>query len=189
MQLRCGRACLLDHHVSPRRFGDAQRQRCSARSSSPDRATSRTSMRRWWATRSRHCLPRSGSPIATRCGCTVLQRACTSAAAGRRSSCPRELGRNLGLLLQRAVIEFAGIASSSGAGAARVEHWAIMWGCRCLAITFPLAWGWIHFDTSPAGRHLCTFVFGMPRQSSPRLDDRIRDLPRAGLVVLLVSWA
>ena len=29
-------------------------------------------------------------------------------------------------------------------------HWAIMWGCLlAAAITFPLVWGWVHFETVP----------------------------------------
>lgn len=78
---------------------------------------------------------------------------------------PRELGRNLGLLLQRAVVEFAGNRFIFRRGALRgVAHWAIMWGCLLAgAITFPLAWGWIHFETVPGRLDTYrTFVFGIP---------------------------
>lgn len=45
-----------------------------------------------------------------------------------------------------------------------LAHMAIMWGCILgAAITFPLVWGWIHFETMPGelGRYR-TFVFGLP---------------------------
>lgn len=45
-----------------------------------------------------------------------------------------------------------------------VAHMAIMWGCiLAAAITFPLVWGWIHFETTPASlARYRTFVFGLP---------------------------
>ena len=34
-----------------------------------------------------------------------------------------------------------------------LAHWLIMWGCvLAAAIPVPLVWGWIHFETLPAGR-------------------------------------
>jgi hypothetical protein len=31
-----------------------------------------------------------------------------------------------------------------------LAHWLLMWGCLLgAAITFPLVWGWIHFETVP----------------------------------------
>lgn len=43
-----------------------------------------------------------------------------------------------------------------------LAHWLIMWGCILAAlITFPLVWGWIHFETVPG--HLDryqTYLFG-----------------------------
>lgn len=45
-----------------------------------------------------------------------------------------------------------------------VTHWLIMWGCiLAAAITFPLVWGWVHFETVPG--HFDTYrayVFGLP---------------------------
>jgi hypothetical protein len=44
-----------------------------------------------------------------------------------------------------------------------------MWGCiLAAAITFPLVWGWIHFETVPGHLHLYrTYVFGIPVQDFP----------------------
>ncbi len=44
-----------------------------------------------------------------------------------------------------------------------------MWGCLlAAAITFPLVWGWIHFETVPGDLHLYrVFVFGIPAQDFP----------------------
>ena len=49
-----------------------------------------------------------------------------------------------------------------------LAHWLIMWGCLlAAAITFPLVWGWIHFETVPGNLHIYrTFVFGIPVQDS-----------------------
>ena len=50
-----------------------------------------------------------------------------------------------------------------------VAHWLIMWGCIiAAAITFPLVWGWVHFETVPdrIDRYR-TFVFGLPVQEFP----------------------
>jgi hypothetical protein len=44
-----------------------------------------------------------------------------------------------------------------------------MWGCLvAAAITFPLVWGWIHFETVPGNLHMYrTFLFGLPVQDFP----------------------
>jgi hypothetical protein len=44
-----------------------------------------------------------------------------------------------------------------------------MWGCLlAAAITFPLVWGWIHFETVPGDLEMYrTFVFGVPVQDFP----------------------
>ncbi len=78
---------------------------------------------------------------------------------------PRFLATNLGGLGRRAVLEFAANRFIFRRGALRgMAHWAIMWGCLlAAAITFPLVWGWIHFETVPG--HLDTyraFLFGVP---------------------------
>jgi hypothetical protein len=48
-------------------------------------------------------------------------------------------------------------------------HWLIMWGCvLAAAITFPLVWGWIHFETVPGRLDLYqTYVFGFPLHVFP----------------------
>jgi hypothetical protein len=45
-----------------------------------------------------------------------------------------------------------------------IAHWLIMWGCLlAFAITFPLVFGWIHFDTLPDSfEHYRVYVFGFP---------------------------
>jgi nitrate/nitrite transporter NarK len=50
-----------------------------------------------------------------------------------------------------------------------LAHWLIMWGCLlAAAITFPLVWGWIHFETVPGNLDLYrVFVFGLPVQDFP----------------------
>jgi nitrate/nitrite transporter NarK len=47
-----------------------------------------------------------------------------------------------------------------------LTHWLIMWGCIvAAAITFPLVWGWIHFETVPGSIEMYrTFVFGVAVQ-------------------------
>lgn len=48
-------------------------------------------------------------------------------------------------------------------------HWLIMWGCiLAAAITFPLVWGWVHFETVPGKLDTYrTYVFGFPGQEFP----------------------
>lgn len=48
-------------------------------------------------------------------------------------------------------------------------HWLIMWGCvLACAITFPLVFGWIHFETLPDDTNWYrTFVFGFPTMAFP----------------------
>jgi hypothetical protein len=45
-----------------------------------------------------------------------------------------------------------------------LAHLCIMWGClSAAAITFPLVWGWIHFETTPGSFHVYrAFLFGIP---------------------------
>ncbi len=44
-----------------------------------------------------------------------------------------------------------------------LAHWCIFWGCiLAAAVTFPLSFGWIHFETATASAHLYrAFVFGI----------------------------
>jgi len=50
-----------------------------------------------------------------------------------------------------------------------LTHWLIMWGCLlAAAITFPLVWGWVHFETVPGHIEMYrTFVFGIAVQDFP----------------------
>ena len=78
---------------------------------------------------------------------------------------PRQLPRNLALACRRTVIEFAGNRFIFRRGALRgIAHWSLMWGCLvAAAITFPLVWGWIHFETVPGDlERYRTFLFGLP---------------------------
>jgi hypothetical protein len=69
-----------------------------------------------------------------------------------------EIGRRL--LLEFAANRFI-FRRSALRGA---THWLIMWGCLlAAAITFPLVWGWIHFETVPGNLEVYrTYVFGLP---------------------------
>lgn len=64
---------------------------------------------------------------------------------------PRQLLRNLVVAARRGVVELAANRFIFRRGFLRgAAHWAIMWGCIvAAAITFPLVWGWIHFETVP----------------------------------------
>jgi nitrate/nitrite transporter NarK len=82
----------------------------------------------------------------------------------------RTLGLNTVSLGRRAIVEFAANAYIFRRGRLRgLAHWLIMWGCvLAAAITFPLVWGWIHFETVPGDLHTYrTFVFGIAVQDFP----------------------
>src|SRR6476620_7000634 len=82
----------------------------------------------------------------------------------------RSLGSNTWSLGRRALLEFAGNTFIFRRGRLRgLAHWLIMWGCLiAAAITFPLVWVWIHFETVPGDLHMYrTFVFGIPMQDFP----------------------
>jgi len=83
---------------------------------------------------------------------------------------PRFLGGNLVAAARRLTLSFAANRFIFRRGRLRgTAHWLIMWGCLlAAAITFPLVWGWIHFETVPG--HLDAyraFVFGFPVQDFP----------------------
>jgi hypothetical protein len=83
---------------------------------------------------------------------------------------PPSIGRNTFSLGRRALVDFAGNAYIFKRGRLRgLAHWLIMWGCvLAAAITFPLVWGWIHFETVPGDLHTYrTFVFGIATQDFP----------------------
>jgi hypothetical protein len=50
-----------------------------------------------------------------------------------------------------------------------LAHWLMMWGCvLAAAVTFPLVWGWIHFETVPGRLDLYrAYVFGFPFYTFP----------------------
>jgi len=81
---------------------------------------------------------------------------------------PRHLGRNLlrfpSLLVRRFVLNDFIFKRGWQRG---VAHWLIMWGCiLAAAITFPLVFGWIHFQTLPDSyEHYRVYVFGFPTVS------------------------
>ncbi|MGH9241998.1 MAG: MFS transporter [Vicinamibacterales bacterium] len=80
------------------------------------------------------------------------------------------VGRNILSLARRAAVEFAANAYIFRRGRLRgLAHWLIMWGCvLAAAITFPLVWGWIHFETVPGDLETYrTFVFGLPAGDFP----------------------
>ena len=64
---------------------------------------------------------------------------------------PKYLARNLGVWFARVTREFAFNDFIFKRGKIRWgAHWLIMWGCvMAVAITFPLVFGWIHFETLP----------------------------------------
>jgi nitrate/nitrite transporter NarK len=79
----------------------------------------------------------------------------------------RRLAGNTLSLGRRALVEFAANAYIFRRGRLRgLAHWLIMWGCVVAgAITFPLVWGWIHFETVPGDFHTYrTFLFGFAVQ-------------------------
>src|SRR6476646_5740924 len=82
----------------------------------------------------------------------------------------RQTGRNVVTRAWRGVTDFAAnryiFRRNRFRGAA---HWLIMWGCVIAgAITFPLVWGWVHFETVPGDLHKYrAFVFGLPMQDFP----------------------
>jgi len=78
---------------------------------------------------------------------------------------PRLLGRHLLVLGQRLLGRFAFNDFIWRRGRFRwAAHWLIMWGCIiAIAITFPLVFGWIHFETVPGDFHSYqVYVFGFP---------------------------
>src|SRR5262249_47833808 len=78
---------------------------------------------------------------------------------------PKFIGSNIVEALRRFVLAFAANQFIFQRGRLRgAAHWLIMWGCVvAAAITFPLVWGWIHFETVPSRLDLYrTYVFGFP---------------------------
>ncbi|HYM60233.1 MAG TPA: MFS transporter [Thermoanaerobaculia bacterium] len=82
----------------------------------------------------------------------------------------RWLGRNSVEWVKRVTLDFALNRFIANRDRLRgLTHWLIMWGCvLAFAITFPLVFGWIHFETEP-GRldWYRTYVFGFPTMAFP----------------------
>jgi NNP family nitrate/nitrite transporter-like MFS transporter len=77
------------------------------------------------------------------------------------------IGRNVTQVASRGIQEFVANRFIFTRGVLRgAAHWLIMWGCLLAgAITFPLVWGWIHFETVPGDlESYRAFVFGLPVQ-------------------------
>lgn len=83
---------------------------------------------------------------------------------------PRLFGRNLWQLGHRLGVIFALNQFIWRRGMLRgAAHWLLMWGCViAAAITFPLVFGWIHFETVPGDlESYRAFVFGFPTLAFP----------------------
>jgi nitrate/nitrite transporter NarK len=80
------------------------------------------------------------------------------------------IGRNALSLGRRAALDFAANRFIFRRARLRgLAHWLIMWGCiLAAAITFPLVWGWIHFETVPGDLHTYrAYLYGIPLQTFP----------------------
>jgi len=83
---------------------------------------------------------------------------------------PKFIGPNLLEALRRFALAFAVNRFIFRRGLLRgTAHVLIMWGCvLAAAITFPLVWGWIHFETVPGRLDLYrTYVFGFALNTFP----------------------
>lgn len=83
---------------------------------------------------------------------------------------PRYIGSNLVLFTKRLVGVFALNDFIWRRSKQRwLAHWLIMWGCiLAVLITFPLVFGWIHFETPPNDfDHYIVYVFGFPTVTVP----------------------
>jgi len=81
---------------------------------------------------------------------------------------PRYLARNVRHWVARVTSDFALNRFIFKRDPARgLAHWLIMWGCViAFAITFPLVFGWIHFETIPGDlESYRTYVFGFATSS------------------------
>jgi hypothetical protein len=81
---------------------------------------------------------------------------------------PRYLLGNIATWFRRVTADFALNRFIFNREPARgLTHFLIMWGCvLAFAITFPLVFGWIHFETIPGDvESYRTFVFGFPTSS------------------------
>ncbi len=91
---------------------------------------------------------------------------------------------NVATLGRRGLTEVAANRFIFRRGAWRgLAHVLIMWGCLlAAAITFPLVWGWIHFETVPGDlASYRAFVFGLPVQDF-RIESLLAFMAFHGLV-------
>lgn len=83
---------------------------------------------------------------------------------------PKLIVQNFVELVRRLFVEFIANRFILRRGKVRwAAHWLIMWGCIiAAAITFPLVWGWVHFETVPGNIAVYrTFVVGFAVQDFP----------------------
>ena len=83
---------------------------------------------------------------------------------------PKYLARNIAAWFGRITGEFALNLFIFRRGKLRGSaHWLIMWGCLiAIAITFPLVFGWIHFETLPNDLNWYrAYIFGFPAFAFP----------------------
>jgi hypothetical protein len=83
---------------------------------------------------------------------------------------PRYIARNVLEFFRRVTVEFVANRFIWRRDKSRwAAHWLIMWGCIfAAAITFPLVFGWIHFQTVEGDLdHYTTYVFGFPTFTFP----------------------
>lgn len=88
---------------------------------------------------------------------------------------PQYLARNIATWFSRVTQEFALNRFIARRGSLRWgAHLLIMWGCLiAIAITFPLVFGWIHFETVPpissveGSNWYQTYLFGLPTLTFP----------------------
>lgn len=81
---------------------------------------------------------------------------------------PKYLGRNIVQWFHRVVRDFALNGFIFKRAKLRgTAHMLIMWGCiLAFAITFPLVFGWVHFETTEGDMNsYTTYLFGFPTQS------------------------
>ena len=78
---------------------------------------------------------------------------------------PQFLLANVGTLGKRFFVDVVATRFIFRRGVARgVAHWMIMWGClTAAAITFPLVWGWVHFQSAGGDLGVYrSYLFGFP---------------------------
>jgi hypothetical protein len=77
---------------------------------------------------------------------------------------PQKLVANVGRLVQLFLADFFAQRFIEKRSHVRwAAHWLIAWGCLlAAAVTFPLSFGWIHFESAPANQNIYrAFVFGV----------------------------